>query len=183
MPVKPDIFLGGHAAFLVADARVLGDAYLRLHQIDAGDPIGHRVLDLNTGIDLDKINIAAVGALQKLGGAGIPVSGGARDFQSGLAQCLALVIVQIGRRRPLDHFLVAPLHGAVALEQMHHIAMMIGQDLHLHMAGIGHQFFQVHLAVTEGAFGFAPGRSHKIDQRVGRLDHAHAAAAAAPMWP
>ena len=34
------------------------------------------------------------------------------------------------------HLLVPPLHGAVALEQVHHVAVAVRQDLHLHVARV-----------------------------------------------
>jgi len=34
---------------------------------------------------------------------------------------------------------VAPLHGAVALEEVHHVAVAVGQDLDLHVARVDHE--------------------------------------------
>ena len=45
------------------------------------------------------------------------------------ARCAAGV--EVRRRRALDHLLVAPLHRAVALEQVHELAVAVAQDLHL----------------------------------------------------
>jgi hypothetical protein len=44
-------------------------------------------------------------------------------------------LVHAGRRRFLDHLLVAALQRAVALEQMHSIAVRVAEHLHLDMAG------------------------------------------------
>ena len=58
-------------------ARALGDADLRLDDVDAGDLLGHRVLDLDARIDLDEVEFAGVGIHQELDGAGADIVGGA----------------------------------------------------------------------------------------------------------
>ena len=35
-----------------------------------------------------------------------------------------------------QHLLVPPLHGAVPLEEVHHVAVAVGQDLDLHVARV-----------------------------------------------
>ena len=45
-----DVFLRGNPAGLLADTRAVGDADLRLHQVDAGDGLGHRGLHLDARI-------------------------------------------------------------------------------------------------------------------------------------
>ena len=60
MAVEADIGLVRHAAFLGAERRALGDANLRLDQIDTGDRLGHRMLHLDARIDLDEIEVARV---------------------------------------------------------------------------------------------------------------------------
>ena len=37
-----------------------GDANLRLDQVDAGDQLGHRMLDLNAGVDLDEVKVVVL---------------------------------------------------------------------------------------------------------------------------
>ena len=48
-----------------------------------------------------------------------------------------------------DHFLVATLKGAVALEQVDDIAVGVTKHLHLDMAGIGDKFFQQNTIIAE----------------------------------
>ena len=48
----------------------LGDADLRLDDVDAGDHLGDGVLDLDARIDLDEVELAGVGIHQELDRAG-----------------------------------------------------------------------------------------------------------------
>ena len=54
----------------------------------------------------------------------------------------------------LDDLLVAALGGAVALEQMDGVAVRVGEDLHLDMAGRSQIALDQHAVVAEGGGGF-----------------------------
>ena len=181
MAVELDLALARHAAGLaVADGGALGDADLRLDDIDAGDLLGDGVLDLDARIDLDEIERAGIGIHQELDRAGAPVLGGMGDLDGVVAQFAARLLVEIGRRRALDDLLVAALHGAVALEQMDDGAVGIGQDLHLDVAGALDQLFQIDLVLAEGGLGLAARGGEIAGKRRLVGDDAHAAPAAAP---
>jgi hypothetical protein len=75
---------------------------------------------------------------------------------------------------------MAALDGAVALEQMHQIAMGVAEDLHLDMAGALDQLFQIDLVLAEGRAGFFLGDGHLAGKVFRRADDAHAATTAAP---
>jgi hypothetical protein len=117
-----------------------GDAKLRLDQIEAHHLLGDRVFDLNARIALDEIVLTRLRVDEKLDRAGVFVAGGLREFQRIGQDALAQARVQVGRRRHLDHLLVAQLHRAVALEQMHHVALTVAQHLHLDVPGPRHRF-------------------------------------------
>ena len=51
-----------------------GDADLLAHQVDAGDQFGHRMLDLDAGVDLDEVEVVVL-VDQELAGAGVVVAG------------------------------------------------------------------------------------------------------------
>ena len=51
-------------------AAALGDADLRLDDVDAGHLLGDRVLDLDARIDLDEVEGAGIGIHQELDRAG-----------------------------------------------------------------------------------------------------------------
>ena len=144
--------------------RARGDADLRLDQIDAGDALGDRVLDLNARIDLDEIELAGVGILQELDGARRAIAHRAADLERRLAQLGALRIRQEGGRRAFHHLLIAALHGAVAFVQMHQIAVGIAQDLHFHMTRAPDQLLEINLILAESRFGLAPRGRHRLDE-------------------
>ena len=157
-----------------------GDADLRLDHVHASHLLGDRVLHLDARIDLDEIELARVGIHQEFDRAGVAVAHMPAETQRGLAQGLALFGIQIRRRGPLHHLLVAALDRAVALEQVHQIAMAVTQQLHLDMAGVAHQLLDIDLVVAEGRLGFVAGRCHLVRQLGGRFDDPHAAPATTP---
>jgi hypothetical protein len=140
-----DARLQGDAADLqlvLADAQVLEglagcNAHLRLHQVDVGDFLGDRVLDLDARVHLDEHVLTltlARGVEQELDGAGVLVAQGLGELDGVGVQRLADGLVQVRCRGDLDDLLVAALQRAVALEQVHDVAVLVGQDLHLDVA-------------------------------------------------
>ena len=87
--------------------------------------------------------------------------------------------VQQGRRRLLDHLLVAALQGALALAQVDHPAVGVGQDLHLDVARGGDVALDEQGVVAEGGRGLAAGGGDRLGGLLGALHHVHALAAAA----
>ena len=72
-----------------------GDAQLPLDQIQPGDRLGHRVLDLEAGVHLDEVEAARL-VEQELDRAGVLVPGGERGTGGRAAQCRT----QFRRRAP-----------------------------------------------------------------------------------
>ena len=179
--VEADVALARHARGRVADRGALGDADLRLDDVDAGHLLGDGVLDLDARIDLDEVELAGVGIHQELDGAGAGIVRGVGDGDGVGGKLLALRGVEIGRGRALDDLLVAALDRAVALEEVDDRAVLVGEDLHLDMAGALDQLLEIDLVLAEGGLGLAP-RRRRCRGASARLvaDDAHAAAAAAP---
>ena len=67
-----------------------GDAQLRRHQVDAGDRLGDRMLDLEPGVHLQEIELA-VRRQQELAGAGVAVADGGRGAHRRLAHARGAV--------------------------------------------------------------------------------------------
>ena len=61
VPIEADLLLSRQKTIGIADLRAFADADLCLHQIDAGHFLGNRMLYLDARIDLDKVELAAVG--------------------------------------------------------------------------------------------------------------------------
>lgn len=159
-----------------------GDPHLTLHEVDVGDLLGHGVLDLDARVHLDEDDLARALARrlqQELDGTGVLVADRAGEGDRVAVECGADAVVQIRRRSDLDDLLVAPLHRAVALEQVHGLAGLVGEDLHLDVPGAHHGLLQEHPGVAEGARSL-PHRLGQSRCEITRgLDATHAAAAAA----
>ena len=78
-----------------------------------------------------KKNSLVIDIEQKFDRAGVAIIGGFAQSHSRFANRFAKRHRQVDSRRDLDHFLMPSLHGAIALPQMHEIAVRITEDLHL----------------------------------------------------
>ena len=87
-----------------------GDANLRLDQVDAGDHLGHRVLDLDAGVDLDEVEVV-VWIDDELDRAGVRVAGLLDQPHGRFAHRLALLGGQARGGAFLDQLLVAALRA------------------------------------------------------------------------
>jgi len=56
-----------------------------LHQVDAGDHLRNRVLNLNARVYFDEVPLARVDIMEKLDGAGVPIIRFTRDSKGGFA--------------------------------------------------------------------------------------------------
>lgn len=131
------------------------DPDLRLHDVNAGDHLGHGVLDLDARIDLDEVEGPISLIHQELDRAGSHVVRGRADLECRLAQRLPRGLVEIRRRRPFDHLLVAPLDRAIAFEQVEQVAVAVAEQLNLDMAGPADQFLEIDLVTTERSLRLA----------------------------
>jgi len=180
MAVEANVLLLRHARFRRTDGMAVEDVDLRLDDVDAGHDLGDGVLDLDARIDLDEVELAGVGIHQIFDRAGADIVRRLGDLQRIVRKFLALGVAEIGRRGPLDDLLVAALDRAVALEQVHDIAVRVAEDLAFHVAGALDQLFQIDLVLAEGGHGLALGLDHFAGEILRVADGAHAATAAAP---
>ena len=95
------------------------------------------------------------------------------------AHPVAQLRVEVGRRRDLDDLLVAALHRAVALEEVDHVALAVGEDLHLDVARLDDGLLDEDGRVAEGALALAHAGLDRLAQQLRVVDPAHAATAAA----
>ena len=179
--IEPDLDGVAVDAQLVLGERHLPagrDDELPFDQILAGDRLGDGMLDLQAGVHLHEEE-GAVLVGDELDGAGALVADGLGGGDRRLAHRLAPRRVHVGRRRLLDHLLVAALDRAVALEEIEAVAMAVGEDLDLDMARPRQVLLDQHVIVGEGGLGLALGAGQRVGEFVGALDHPHALAAAA----
>jgi hypothetical protein len=75
--------------------------------------------------------------------------------------------------------LVAALDGTLALTEPHRIAVLVGQQLHLDVAGVDDGFFDIDFAVSERTLCLALGGFQRRAQFLPRVHQSHALATAA----
>ena len=117
------------------DGLACGDPDLLLHEVDAGDELGDRVLDLDPGVHLEEV-VIPVGVEQAFDRPGRPVAGGPSRRDGDRSDSLAQRVVDGRRRRLLDELLMAALDRAVALAEVDDVAVSVCQHLNLDMAGV-----------------------------------------------
>ena len=173
-----------HRVTLQADVGLLpgqglptGHTQLPLHQIQPGDGFGHRVFDLEPGVHLHEIKLP-LGVEQKLHGACADVAHGAGAVHRHLPHACPQLGVHGGRGRFFDQLLVTPLHRAVALTQVHHMPVAVGQQLDLDMAWGDEGTLQNQLVRPKSRARFRTGRGQRRRQCIGRVHPPHAAPAA-----
>ena len=103
----------------------------------------------------------------------------ARELHGVGQDALAQALVEIGRRRHLDDLLVAQLHRAVALEQVHDVALAVAQHLDLDVPRPRHDLLQEEGAIAERGLGLALAAREGLVHLLRPGHGAHAAPAAA----
>ena len=119
-----------------------------LHQVKAGDQLCHRMLDLKAGVDFEEVERLAFE--QELDRAGTDVADVVRQRQRPVVQPLTDIVGDARGGRFLDELLVASLDRALAITEMDHVAVTVGDHLDLHMTRPGQVLLHVHAAVAEG---------------------------------
>jgi hypothetical protein len=158
------------------------DAHLGLHEVHVRDFLRHGVLDLDPGVHLDEDVLTRAlprGVEQELDGSRVHVADRLREGDRVAVHRLPDRLVEVGCGSDLDDLLVAPLHGAVALEEVDGLPRRVRQDLDLDVARAHDGLLEEHRRVAEGAVGLA----HRLFERGAQLllgvDAAHPSAAAA----
>src|SRR6185503_10528784 len=126
-----------------------GDFDLRLDEIDADDPLGHRMLDLQTGIHFEKVEVLLL-IEQKLQRSRADVADRAGALNGDPADAPARAIVHSGRRRFFENLLMAPLNRALAIVEMNDVAVIVGENLNFHVARPLDEFLDIKPGIAEG---------------------------------
>ena len=140
------------------------DQDLLAHDVDAGDVLGHAVLDLDARVHLEEEVLAVLEqALDRAGGVVADRLGGVdRD----LADLLAQLLVDQRSRGLLDQLLVAALDRAVALAEVDRVALLVGEHLDLDVARVGQVALEVDRVVGEELLALARGALEGLLQLV-----------------
>ena len=139
---------------VVVDDPALGDTELLAHEVNAGDLLGHRVLDLQAGVDLEEGDRAVL-ADEELAGAGIEVAGLLDDRLARRVQLLELVVGEVRRGRLLDELLVTALQRAVAGRDDDDVSVLVGEHLRLDVTRVVEVALDEALTATECRDGLA----------------------------
>ena len=161
-----------------AERLAVGDAELLADQVDARDLLGHRVLDLQAGVDLEERD-RAVDADEELAGAGAVVAGLLDDRLRRAVELLELVLREVRRRRLLDQLLVPSLQRAVAGRHDDDVAVLVGEHLGLDVAWAVEVALDEALAAAERRDGLADRGVEQLGDLLDRARDLEAAAAAA----
>ena len=111
-----------------------GHVDLLLDEVAAAHELGDPVLHLDPGVHLHEV-VVAVGVEQELDGARVHVLDGGRGLDRRPPHAAAQLLREDGRGRLLDELLVAALDRALALAQVHDVALAVRHDLDLDVAG------------------------------------------------
>ena len=133
----------------VGQAGAAGDSELCSHEVDAGDFLCDRVLDLDASVDLTEGDAGGiVGVDKEFPGAQAAVADRSGHLGGGVADRLAGIGRERGRGCDLDDLLVLALQRAFPLAQMGD-CLTVTDDLDLDVAGTLDQPLHVEIAVAE----------------------------------
>src|ERR1700730_4692309 len=147
-------------------------------EIDAGNKLGHRMLDLQPRVHFEEIEIF-VFANDKFDRAGRIIVDRFCQRNRPFAQLAARFLVDEGRGSFLDYFLMAALDGTFTFAKMDDVSVLVAQYLNFDVARIGDKFFDEHPAFAESGFRLRPRADKIFRDLLARGDDAHPPAAAA----
>ena len=153
------------------------DAQLLAHEVDAGDELRHRVLDLDARVQLEEEEVAPVE--HELGRARALVADRTRERDGRVAHARAELRVERRRRRLLEHLLMAALDRALALAEREYGAVRVCEQLDLDMARPLEVALEEERVVPERAGCLALRGRDRVVELLRRSHDPHAAAAAA----
>ena len=145
-----------------------------------GDHLGDRVFDLKAGVHLheeelvrpirgdDEFDGACAGVVHAASG----IAGGRADARPGRR-------IEQGRRRFLDDLLVTPLQAAFALAEVDHVAVPVGEHLHLDVPGVQHKPLDKQRVVAERRRRLPTRARQRGGQLRGLMHHPHPLASTA----
>lgn len=146
-------------------------------EVDAGDHLRDRVLDLKPRVELQEV-VGAV-AVKVLNRTRRDVANLLGETHRGVLH----LVDQVGRghhHRPLlDDLLVAALDGAIAFEEVDDIPVSVAEDLDLDMARRVDVLLGDDLVIAKGRLGFPLCRCQGVGQVAFMIDLPHALAATA----
>ena len=171
MTVKLDVLL------LEGELFTRGNQQLLAHNVDTGDHLGHWMLHLNTGVHFNKVEASIF--IEKFEGTRAAITHINTGFNTGFTNFPTQFVINAGGRRFLYHLLMPTLQRAIAIPQVHRIALAICQYLYLHMARPLEELLYVHHRRTEGSLRFRLSDLDRAEEHLLVVNDAHTPATAA----
>ena len=167
---KPDLGM--------AHGTALRNEYLRTDKVDVRYHLGDGMLDLDTGVHLDEV-VISVTVNEELHCAGVYIA----DLLGDLDRIGVELASDLRRNAPcggkLNDLLIAALEGAVTLAEVTHVAVLVGEDLHLDVLRLDKVLFDENIVVAESLLRFAADKLEGRDNVLLLCAEAHTSAAAA----
>ncbi|SAK97737.1 hypothetical protein AWB75_07144 [Caballeronia catudaia] len=136
------------------------------------------MLDLQARVHLHEVELAVL-RHDELDRARADIIHRARRRDRGFAHRAAGFIGETGSGRFFQHLLMAALHRAIAIEEIHRVAVLVGENLHFDVPRTQQVLFDQHAIVAEARRRLALARRQRGREVLALLDDAHALAAAA----
>src|SRR3977135_2578280 len=149
-----------------------GDPDLLLDDVDASDHFGHRMLDLDTRVHFDEVELTLF--VEILESAGSAVADLAACLDAALADTSALLRRKFGCRGLLHDLLVPSLHGAIPLAEMDHVLVPVREHLGLDVPRVLEVLLQIDRGVAESRSGLRPRDAYRTLERGFRVNDSHA---------
>ena len=135
------------------------------------------MLDLQSGVHLEKVELA-IGRQQKLDGSRVHVADRVRGGDRRRSHPCTQGRMNDRRRRLLDDLLVTALDRALALAEMHDVAVLVGEHLHLDVPRVLDVALEIYPSVAERRLRLARRRVDRALELIEVANDAHALAAA-----
>ena len=132
-----------------------GDADLLAHEVEAGDHLGHGMLDLEARVHLDEIELAVL--VEEFDGADAEIAELAHRAGDDAPISARAAALRAGEGASSQDLLVAALQRAVALAEMDDVAVAVGEHLDFDVARLLEIFLDVDGVVAERGLGFGAG--------------------------
>src|SRR5262249_17783124 len=119
-----------------------------LDQIDAGDKLGHWMLDLQSRVHFEEIKTLVLAGYE-LDRAGGIVADRLGELDRLFAHLPARLRIEQRARRLLHDLLITSLDRAFALAEVNDVAVLVAEHLNLDVARIDDEFFDEYAIVAE----------------------------------
>ena len=123
---------------------------LQMNEVKSSDQLRHRMLHLQPSVHLQKVELAVL-INQKFDSSRVVVSSPACKGHSSLTHRLPHPGIDYGRWRFFDYFLMASLYRALTLAEIHHVAVLVAENLNLNMTRLLDQLLDIYSAIAKGS--------------------------------